>query len=266
MHSAGCLTRQHFAASMQCTVPGCCGMCLEHQTDSGLRLLLHSCVLREPEGRRKASLQRWQSLTVTAVSWLACVFCYNPITYCTVLDTVSLHISWCVWAAVEHHALAECASDEGWRLVQDGKLRLLYRHQAGSTIHSFKGSCCLPAPMEVSPGQNQAVLHHFKTACMICKPRMSLPATVLSSKTCSCTCLQQAAGPVCLCLRQLTTLVTNHWYMLAHVKQPPPSLHDYLPALLLLYYYWHRCLCSCNPRLCVRVVCTAATVVDGSGV
>jgi hypothetical protein len=34
--------------------------------------------------------------------------------------------------------------------VQDGALRLMYRHSPGSTVHCFKGSCVLPAPMEVS--------------------------------------------------------------------------------------------------------------------
>eukprot|EP00882_Tetradesmus_deserticola_P012675 GHRQ01013432.1.p1 GENE.GHRQ01013432.1~~GHRQ01013432.1.p1 ORF type:complete len:362 (+),score=121.86 GHRQ01013432.1:773-1858(+) len=50
-------------------------------------------------------------------------------------------------AAEVANGIAECASDEGWRLIQDGKLRLLYRHAAGSTVHCFKGSCLLPAPM-----------------------------------------------------------------------------------------------------------------------
>ncbi|WIA14126.1 hypothetical protein OEZ85_002670 [Tetradesmus obliquus] len=51
-------------------------------------------------------------------------------------------------AAEVQNGIAECASDEGWRLVQDdGKLRLLYRHAAGSTVHCFKGSCLLPAPI-----------------------------------------------------------------------------------------------------------------------
>jgi hypothetical protein len=54
-------------------------------------------------------------------------------------------------AAEVANGIGECASDEGWKLIQDdGKLRLLYMHAAGSTVHCFKGSCLLPAPIEVS--------------------------------------------------------------------------------------------------------------------
>lgn len=60
--------------------------------------------------------------------------------------------------------LAECASDEGWRLIQDGKLRLLYRHDAGSTVHCFKASCCLPAPMEV---RTQTLLDVLQSTCWV---------------------------------------------------------------------------------------------------
>lgn len=51
-------------------------------------------------------------------------------------------------AAEVLRGVAECASDEGWKLIQDGQLRLLYRHSPGSTVHCFKATCGLPAPME----------------------------------------------------------------------------------------------------------------------
>jgi hypothetical protein len=58
-------------------------------------------------------------------------------------------------AAEVANGIGECASDEGWKLIQDdGKLRLLYRHAAGSTVHCFKGSCLLPAPMNVSSSRS----------------------------------------------------------------------------------------------------------------
>ena len=66
-------------------------------------------------------------------------------------------------AAEVQNGIAECASDEGWRLVQDdGKLRLLYRHAAGSTVHCFKGSCLLPAPIYVG---TQAAVGWRRSAC-----------------------------------------------------------------------------------------------------
>eukprot|EP00775_Hariotina_reticulata_P008307 gene8307-8492_t len=52
-------------------------------------------------------------------------------------------------AAEVQRGIAEVESDAGWTLIQDdGKLRLLYRHQQGTTVHCFKGSCTLPAPLE----------------------------------------------------------------------------------------------------------------------
>lgn len=39
--------------------------------------------------------------------------------------------------------------------LQDGQLRLLYRHSPGSTVHCFKASCVLPAPMEVRQPVNE---------------------------------------------------------------------------------------------------------------
>lgn len=62
--------------------------------------------------------------------------------------------------------------------LQDGQLRLMYRHSPGSTVHCFKGSCVLPAPMEVrgaeavalrgtqqweTCGDSQTVLHCCKS-------------------------------------------------------------------------------------------------------
>ena len=33
-------------------------------------------------------------------------------------------------------------------MIQDDGLRLLYRHESGSSVHCFKGSCLLPCPVE----------------------------------------------------------------------------------------------------------------------
>lgn len=66
--------------------------------------------------------------------------------------------------------------------VQDGQLRLLYRHNPGSTIHCFKGSCILPAPMEVGRMHSvhtrarclQLCLHvgHTKASCLHASPHL----------------------------------------------------------------------------------------------
>jgi hypothetical protein len=58
-----------------------------------------------------------------------------------------------VWQG--HMSMVSFALDKEARLsllvavLQDGELRMMYRHQPGSTVHCFKGSCILPAPMEV---------------------------------------------------------------------------------------------------------------------
>jgi hypothetical protein len=50
-----------------------------------------------------------------------------------------------------------CCDGLDW-LQDDGKLRLLYRHQQGTTVHCFKGTCTLPAPLEVRTApQSEAV-------------------------------------------------------------------------------------------------------------
>ncbi|KAF8061318.1 hypothetical protein HT031_004409 [Scenedesmus sp. PABB004] len=51
-------------------------------------------------------------------------------------------------AAEVSRGIAECGSDDGWRLISDdGRLRVMYRHTPGSSVHGFKGSATLPAPM-----------------------------------------------------------------------------------------------------------------------
>ncbi len=37
----------------------------------------------------------------------------------------------------------------GWQVVQDDLLKMMYQHQAGTTVHSFKGRCILDSPVEV---------------------------------------------------------------------------------------------------------------------
>lgn len=46
-------------------------------------------------------------------------------------------------------ALSCVTSDEGWQVVRDDALKLMYRHEAGSVVHRFKGKCILDAPIEV---------------------------------------------------------------------------------------------------------------------
>lgn len=60
-------------------------------------------------------------------------------------------------AEIVQQGITECASDDGWSLIRDDDLKLLYRHEHGSTVHCFKAYCELPAPVVVS--------HH---ACSLC--------------------------------------------------------------------------------------------------
>ena len=49
-------------------------------------------------------------------------------------------------------ALGEIDDAAGWQLVRSDELRLSYRHEHGTHVHSFKVGCRLDAPMEVGPG------------------------------------------------------------------------------------------------------------------
>jgi hypothetical protein len=38
----------------------------------------------------------------------------------------------------------------GWTVVRDDALKLMYRHEPGTTVHCFKARCILDCPLEVS--------------------------------------------------------------------------------------------------------------------
>lgn len=48
--------------------------------------------------------------------------------------------------ALMQQALREAADEEGWEVVSTGALRLLYRHEEGSAVHSFKAVTIMDAP------------------------------------------------------------------------------------------------------------------------
>ncbi|GIL73854.1 hypothetical protein Vretifemale_3944 [Volvox reticuliferus] len=44
--------------------------------------------------------------------------------------------------------MADIANDDGWQLVRNDELQLLYRHLPGQTVHAFRARCIVEAPIE----------------------------------------------------------------------------------------------------------------------
>lgn len=138
-------------------------------------------------------------------------------------------------AAEVANGIEECANDEGWRLIQDGKLRLLYRHSAGSTVHCFKGSCLLPAPMNVSRCRRVAAC--LQDSYLSGRQSYHLQNTAASAAA-------VAAGMLCLQISGTSAALAGKHKIAKHTEHHHPfniGKHVAVLCVQMLSRY-HRCL------------------------